>query len=219
MKRVIALVLAMIMLLCSCGGDGTAEVGKEPAIGEKKEYKIGEKIVTDNWEFTVTDIYIGKKPKLYDSKGANLDSDFLVSEDEDGYQAVDDADKTFVGIAYTMKYLGKESIDSYMWIPHPVLVYGDGYTFEDEFPHDYTYVWVSKALVSDYDDIGFVKVKNTSKSEFKPLDPEKEFRKGFLVPVEIETNSSEPLKIGVMLEEGTFNWSFKSEDAYYVRIR
>ncbi len=179
MKKLLALILAMLMLLCSCDW------------GAKREYEIGETIVTKNWEFTLEKVYIGEAVSAdREEKG------FYVEYGD--YNRLAGEGETIVGMAFSMKYLGKEEVST-MFIPEPWVEYGNGYKFENDFLNNKMFVWQKS-------DMEFECVHDTSESEFSPLDPKKEFRLALSVPAEVKTNTSETLKIAVELDRKTYHF-------------
>ena len=108
MKRTIALLLSLIMVLslCACGDSGTA------APVEENELKLNEPITVDDYEFTITE--------------TEFDPQYFDGFDYKAYKSCGNGNVHFV-VKTTFKNVGKEEIS----IPSSFLTleYGDGYSF------------------------------------------------------------------------------------------
>ena len=174
MKKVLALVLALVLVLslAACGGSGekkedTADKTEATESEDQgyKEIKIGETYsVPDFADITITKFDFSEEATSPDSDGINL-------RPNDGYVCAN--------IYYDVKYIGKSKADSSEFKPG-WLDYNDGYVFNLE-----TFYYYNTGIDS-WLNLG----------EIDPLSPEFSCKACFFVPVEVKNNEGNPLCIG-----------------------
>ena len=197
MKKIIVLFVALLMIvsLCACSI-------KNNDYSNSEVHQLGDTIVTDNWEFTLSQVTFGTNLcKDLESKDYMMvDGDYKTTDTWGGetydLAYVAEKDRAFVAVGYTMKYIGKKKIDVFDKWPDMKVVYNDGYIFEDSpYSDGSLYVWDGE------------KFEEVINPDIEPLSPETEYRDCFDVPIEVKENTTGSVNIIVDLgRDGTYSY-------------
>lgn len=184
------------------GGNGDTTSTDTPSGGgedstpeETQELTLGNTISTDNWEFTLTHVTFGtnlcKETESDDYMiiDGDYETTFTYGGETYNLSYVAEDGRAFVAVAYTMKYNGKEALDTFNQFPKLKVDYNGGYLFEDS-------PYTGGSLSIKVDGV----FQSFDSPTIEPLSPAAEYRDCFDVPIEVMENTNAPVKIIVTLD-------------------
>lgn len=180
LKIIIPIVMSIVII---------AVVGVVFFISNNKEkvYKIGETVITDDWEFTLKDVQYGKSIITSLSE-----EDYCLPNEKGSHKA--ETGNTFVVITYNIKFLGKANTNLNAGF---TLDFDNGYIIKNNsnlLPslHLRNGIQAGTMIGNRYQSIWDIK---NDMYEFKPLEQEKTIREYIEVPDNIINETEKSLKL------------------------